>query len=65
MDKIMRIFTDKNKQREKVIASLWVQWCHTSSTQDYFFVGLLRHVVSDKYVDVDFENVYVELSKKV
>ncbi len=25
MDKIMRIFTDKNKQREKVIASLWVQ----------------------------------------
>ena len=27
-------------------------------------LGLLRHVVSDKYVDVDFENANVELSKK-
>jgi len=25
-------------------------------------LGLLKHVVSDKYVDVDFENVDVELS---
>ena len=28
-------------------------------------LGLLGHVVSDKYVDVDFKNVNVELSKKV
>jgi len=28
-------------------------------------LALLRHVVSDKYVDVDFENVHVELLKKV
>ena len=28
-------------------------------------IGLLRHVISDKYVDVDFKNVDVELSKKV
>jgi len=29
------------------------------------FIGLLRHVVSEKNVDVDFENIDVELSRKV
>jgi hypothetical protein len=44
---------------------VWIYFPRLYLVYSWFILGLSRHVASDKYVDVDFENVDLELSKKV